>query len=140
MGFLKLAAGVAVGYVLGSRAGREKYENIAATARKVGSHPTVVQAQEKAKALVGTQTEKVNAKLSAAAASADPNTGSSTKASTPASSTTSLPTSGTTGSKATGSPATGSSTTTATTTAPTAAVKRSATKPAEFGVATEPPR
>lgn len=72
MGILKLAAGVAVGYVLGSRAGREKYENIAAQARKVGSHPRVVEAQEKAKALIGTGTDKVNAKLHSAAESTRP--------------------------------------------------------------------
>jgi SLT domain-containing protein len=52
MRILTLAAGVAVGYVLGSRAGREKYEEIAATARKMSEHPTVVQAQEKAKELL----------------------------------------------------------------------------------------
>lgn len=72
MGILKLAAGVAVGYVLGSRAGREKYESIAASARKVGSHPRVMEAQEKAKALIGTGTDKVNAKLHTAAESARP--------------------------------------------------------------------
>lgn len=33
---VSLAAGVAVGYVLGSRAGREKYEQIAAAARRYG--------------------------------------------------------------------------------------------------------
>lgn len=163
MGFLKLAAGVAVGYVLGSRAGREKYENIAATARKVGSHPTVVQAQDKAKALIGTQTDKVNAKLSAAAASADPNksssepavTGSSTPAYAKPSTTSATPSTSTTSSTSTissttsspevipasstsSSPATGAST--ATTTGATAARKRPAAKPGEFGVATEPPR
>ncbi|GIE91042.1 hypothetical protein [Actinoplanes regularis] len=52
MGMLKLAAGVAVGYVLGSRAGREQYEKIASTARRLSAHPTVVQAQEKAKAVI----------------------------------------------------------------------------------------
>lgn len=52
MKILTLAAGFAAGYVLGSKAGREKYEQIAATARKVSSHPTVVQAQEKAKNLM----------------------------------------------------------------------------------------
>lgn len=52
MKILTLAAGFAAGYVLGTKAGREKYEQIAATARKVSSHPTVVQAQEKAKNLM----------------------------------------------------------------------------------------
>jgi hypothetical protein len=67
MAMIKLVAGLAVGYVLGSRAGREKYEQIAATARKVNAHPTVVQAQEKAKALVSTGTDKATAKLHSAA-------------------------------------------------------------------------
>jgi hypothetical protein len=53
MKVLTLAAGAAVGYVLGTRAGREKYEQIVAGARKVSSHPTVVQAQTKAKELIG---------------------------------------------------------------------------------------
>ena len=60
MAILKLAAGLAVGYVLGSAAGREKYEQIAATARKVSAHPTVVQAQEQAKALISTGVQKAN--------------------------------------------------------------------------------
>ncbi|WP_433828510.1 hypothetical protein ACQP2E_03910 [Actinoplanes sp. CA-015351] len=63
---MKLAAGLAVGYVLGARAGREKYEQIVATARKVSAHPTAVQAQEKAKALLGTGAETVTAKLGSA--------------------------------------------------------------------------
>jgi len=56
MKVVTLAAGVAVGYVLGTRAGREKYEQIVAGARKVSSHPTVVQAQTKAKELIGGNT------------------------------------------------------------------------------------
>jgi len=36
---VSLAAGVAVGYVLGSRAGREKYEQIAAAARRYAGQP-----------------------------------------------------------------------------------------------------
>jgi hypothetical protein len=74
MAMLKLVAGLAVGYVLGSRAGREKYEQIAATARKVNAHPTVVQAQEKAKALISTGTDKATAKLHSAAVAAEPAT------------------------------------------------------------------
>ncbi|MCY1136540.1 hypothetical protein OWR29_00915 [Actinoplanes sp. Pm04-4] len=34
MRVIKLATGLAIGYVLGSRAGREKYDQIVATARK----------------------------------------------------------------------------------------------------------
>lgn len=37
MALMKLAAGLAVGYVLGTRAGRERYEQIAATARQWNS-------------------------------------------------------------------------------------------------------
>ncbi|GAA3918831.1 hypothetical protein [Actinoplanes auranticolor] len=39
MRVVKLAAGLAVGYVLGARAGREKYEQIAATVRTVSGRP-----------------------------------------------------------------------------------------------------
>ncbi|KUL22397.1 hypothetical protein [Actinoplanes awajinensis] len=67
MKMMKLAVGFAAGYVLGTRAGREKFEQIAATARKVGSHPKVVQAQEKATALINTGVEKTNAKLASIA-------------------------------------------------------------------------
>jgi hypothetical protein len=52
MKVMTFAAGLAAGFVLGSRAGREKYEQIVAGARKVGDHPMVVQAQEKAKGLL----------------------------------------------------------------------------------------
>jgi hypothetical protein len=47
---------LAVGYVLGSRAGREKYEQIVAATRKAQGHPAVTQAREKAKALLSTGT------------------------------------------------------------------------------------
>jgi hypothetical protein len=36
-----LAMGFAVGYVLGTRAGRQRYEQIARMARRVMDHPTV---------------------------------------------------------------------------------------------------
>ena len=48
MRIVKLAAGVAVGYVLGARAGREQYERIAATARRVGGNPDAVATPEPA--------------------------------------------------------------------------------------------
>jgi len=38
------ASGAAVGFVLGSRAGRQKYDDLVATARKVWEHPTVQEA------------------------------------------------------------------------------------------------
>lgn len=38
---LTLAIGFAFGYVLGSKAGRQRYEQIMRTARKVREHPSV---------------------------------------------------------------------------------------------------
>jgi hypothetical protein len=43
-GKLMFIGGLAAGFVLGSRAGREKYEEIAASAKKVWEHPTVQEA------------------------------------------------------------------------------------------------
>jgi hypothetical protein len=42
---LSLAAGLAVGYVLGARAGREKYDQLAETARRWAGRPAVTRAQ-----------------------------------------------------------------------------------------------
>ena len=58
-----LAAGLAIGYVLGSWAGREKYEQIVAGYQKVSSHPTVVQTQEKAKELLSSGTSTAISRL-----------------------------------------------------------------------------
>ena len=44
-GKLWFLGGLAAGFVLGARAGREKYEEIVATARKVREHPTVQEAR-----------------------------------------------------------------------------------------------
>jgi hypothetical protein len=49
MKVLTFAVGLAAGYVLGTRAGRESYEQLVQRARQVANSPTVVQAQEKAK-------------------------------------------------------------------------------------------
>lgn len=43
-GKLMFLTGLAAGFVLGSRAGREKYEEIATSAKKVWEHPTVQEA------------------------------------------------------------------------------------------------
>ena len=55
-GKLWFLGGLAAGFILGARAGREKYEEIVATARKVKEHPTVQEArgvvQEQANRLV----------------------------------------------------------------------------------------
>jgi hypothetical protein len=46
---LTFAAGLAAGYVLGTRAGRERFDQLVRSARNLGNHPTVVQAQDKVK-------------------------------------------------------------------------------------------
>ena len=43
-GKLWFALGAAAGFVLGARAGREKYEELVLNARKVWDHPTVQEA------------------------------------------------------------------------------------------------
>jgi hypothetical protein len=43
-GKLMFITGLAAGFVLGSRAGREKYEEISANAKKLWEHPTVQEA------------------------------------------------------------------------------------------------
>ncbi|BCJ45020.1 hypothetical protein GCM10010168_84060 [Actinoplanes ianthinogenes] len=43
-GKLMFLTGLAAGFVLGSRAGREKYEEIRANAQKLWEHPTVQEA------------------------------------------------------------------------------------------------
>ena len=43
-GKMMFLGGLAAGFVLGSRAGREKYEEIVTAARKVKEHPTVQEA------------------------------------------------------------------------------------------------
>ncbi|GAA2849578.1 hypothetical protein Acy02nite_00450 [Actinoplanes cyaneus] len=86
MKLVKIAAGFAVGYVLGSRAGRDAYEKIATNARQLREHPTVRQAQDKATALLSTGTDAATAKLHQVAAdtrptpSAGPTTGSGSTA------------------------------------------------------------
>lgn len=54
MRLMTLAAGLAVGYVLGTRAGREKYEQIVDNARQLYGNPTLDQAQQAVKNLTGT--------------------------------------------------------------------------------------
>ncbi|MCU7722879.1 hypothetical protein ODJ79_04055 [Actinoplanes sp. KI2] len=75
MKIVKLAAGFAVGYVLGSRAGRDAYERIAANARQLRAHPAVRQSQEKGKALLAGGAEAATAKLHRAAADSEPESG-----------------------------------------------------------------
>lgn len=48
MALMKLAAGLAVGYVLGTRAGRERFEQLAGSARELSNRPSVQEAKDKA--------------------------------------------------------------------------------------------
>ena len=60
------AAGLAAGYVFGTKAGREKYEEIVATARKVAADPRVTSAQTQAKELISDAGDAMAAKLNLA--------------------------------------------------------------------------
>lgn len=56
---LALLAGAAIGYVLGARAGRERYEQIAANATKLWESKPVQQQVDKAQGLVDQYVPKV---------------------------------------------------------------------------------
>jgi hypothetical protein len=67
-GKLVFLAGLGAGFVLGTRAGREKYEELVQAARKVRENPTVQEAagvvQEQANKFVSTGKDVVTDKLS----------------------------------------------------------------------------
>jgi hypothetical protein len=60
---LTFATGAAVGYVLGTKAGREKYQQIVDGARLIMQKPAVRQAQARLKDLVDQGTTAVSKKL-----------------------------------------------------------------------------
>ena len=107
-GKLMFITGLAAGFVLGSRAGREKYEEISANAKKVWEHPTVQEAagvaQAQANKLYSEGKDKINqSKLGEklqSASSSSPST--STSGSTSSDSTLTSSTSGMTSSNGTG--------------------------------------
>jgi hypothetical protein len=57
-GNLKLLAGLAAGYVLGARAGRERYERIAEATRRLAERPEVREVTGKVRSGLGTGLEK----------------------------------------------------------------------------------
>jgi len=57
---LTFAAGLAAGYLLGTRAGREKYQQIVHSAKNLSEHPTVQQAQTKLKNVLGAAQDTSN--------------------------------------------------------------------------------
>lgn len=67
-GRLWFLGGVAVGFVLGARAGRERYDQLVSAARQLWDHPTVQEAtgvvQEQANRLYTGSKEAVSEKLS----------------------------------------------------------------------------
>ncbi|WP_433386071.1 hypothetical protein ACQPZX_31930 [Actinoplanes sp. CA-142083] len=65
MRIVKLAAGLAIGYVLGARAGREQYEKIAEAARGLSGSPKVEQAKQKVKDTAGAKLDQVADKAGA---------------------------------------------------------------------------
>jgi hypothetical protein len=57
-GNLKLLAGLAAGYVLGARAGRERYERIAEATRRLAERPQVRELTGKVRSGIGASLEK----------------------------------------------------------------------------------
>lgn len=66
---MKLRAGIviggAIGYVLGARAGRDRYHQIVRASRKARSHPAVAQLTDQAVGLVDAGRQAVSGGLSA---------------------------------------------------------------------------
>ena len=69
-GKITLLVGGAVGYVLGTRAGRERYEQIQAQARKVLQNPTVRQKAAQAQDFAKEKAPEMQQRFSDAAATA----------------------------------------------------------------------
>jgi hypothetical protein len=63
-GKIIFVVGLATGYVLGTRAGRERYEQIKAGAQKVWNTPTVQSGVEKVQEFAGARVDTVKADLS----------------------------------------------------------------------------
>jgi len=59
IGKLGMVVGAAVGYVLGAKAGRERYEQIAASARQLMEKPQVKRVMESAPGNLGARVEQV---------------------------------------------------------------------------------
>jgi hypothetical protein len=67
---LTLLTGIGIGYVLGSRAGRERFEQIRSGAKKLAGNPTVQSAASKAQETVSAQAPVVADAVKEKAASA----------------------------------------------------------------------
>ena len=93
-GKLMFITGLAAGFVLGSRAGREKYEEIAANAKKVWEHPTVQEATGVAQAQASRLYTEGKDKLNQSKLGEKLHSASSSSSSSSSDSTTDLSTSG----------------------------------------------
>ena len=56
-GKLGIAAGLAAGYVLGTRAGRERYQQLTASAKRLADEPSLQRLQEELNGLFGSGSE-----------------------------------------------------------------------------------
>ena len=63
MSKIMMATAFGAGYVLGAKAGRERYEQISAKAQELWSHPKVQEQAGKAKAQAGKVTEQAKGRL-----------------------------------------------------------------------------
>jgi hypothetical protein len=69
MAMVNVAAGFAVGYVLGTRAGRDTYEHIVDRARKLSNQPAVKRSQATVEDAASTAADAATAKANAVASS-----------------------------------------------------------------------
>nr|WP_221376449.1 hypothetical protein [Actinoplanes polyasparticus] len=81
-GKLMFITGLAAGFVLGSRAGREKYEEIRSNAKKVWEHPSVQEAAGVAQAQANKLYSESKDKIQSSKLGEKLNTTSSTSSST----------------------------------------------------------
>jgi hypothetical protein len=58
-GKLGIAVGLAAGYVLGTRAGRERYQQLTASAKRLADDPSVKRLQEELNGLFGSAGQRV---------------------------------------------------------------------------------
>jgi hypothetical protein len=96
LGKLGMVVGAAVGYVLGAKAGRERYEQIAASARQLMEKPQVKRVIEGAPGTLGARVEQVANKAADAVHQASDRVAPSDTAAKPATTTGTGSASGTT--------------------------------------------
>ena len=63
-GKLGIAVGLAAGYVLGTRAGRERYQQLTASAKRIADEPSLQRLQEELNGLFGSSGQAMRASSS----------------------------------------------------------------------------